>query len=87
MKFLLVNNHAGYYLGDVDGLIYINVNELREKLNTLDKNKEYWIHCAVGIRAYVAERILKQNGFKCKNITGGFKSILAMNYTPKGLEK
>ncbi|GKU23198.1 FAD-dependent oxidoreductase [Clostridium folliculivorans] len=73
--------------GAVDGSIHINVNELREKLNTLDKNKEYWIHCAVGIRAYVAERILKQNGFKCKNITGGFKSILAMNYTPKGLKE
>lgn len=64
--------------GSVEGSIHINVNKLRENLDKLDKNKEYWIHCAVGIRAYIAERILKQNGFKCKNITGGYKSIKAI---------
>lgn len=65
--------------GKVEGSIHINVNELRDKLNELDPDKEYWIHCAVGIRAYIAERILKQNGFNCKNITGGYKTIAAMN--------
>lgn len=64
--------------GKVHGSIHINVNELRERLNELDRDKEYWIHCAVGIRAYIAERILKQNGFKCKNITGGYKTIAAL---------
>lgn len=72
--------------GAVEGSIHINVNELRDNLDQLDKNKEYWIHCAVGIRAYIAERILKQNGFKCKNITGGYKSIKAMEFKPKGLK-
>ena len=65
--------------GKVEGSIHINVNELRDRLNELDQDKEYWIHCAVGIRAYIAERILKQNGFNCKNITGGYKTISAMN--------
>jgi NADPH-dependent 2,4-dienoyl-CoA reductase/sulfur reductase-like enzyme/rhodanese-related sulfurtransferase len=72
--------------GAVEGSIHINVNELREKLDQLDKDKEYWIHCAVGIRAYIAERILKQNGFKCKNITGGYKTIKAMEFKPKALK-
>jgi len=61
--------------GKVKGSIYINVNELRSQLDTLDKDKEYWIHCAVGIRAYVAERMMKQHGFKCKNVTGGYKTM------------
>ena len=72
--------------GAVEGSIHINVNELRDNLESLDKNKEYWIHCAVGIRAYIAERILKQNGFKCKNITGGYKTIKVMEFKPKGLK-
>ncbi|WP_312370740.1 FAD-dependent oxidoreductase [Lachnoclostridium sp.] len=61
--------------GKVDGSIHINVNELRDHLDELDKGKEYWIYCAVGVRAYVAERILKQHGFQCKNIIGGYKTI------------
>lgn len=64
--------------GKVDGSIHMNVNELREHLDELDKEKEYWIYCAVGVRAYVAERILKQHGFKCKNIIGGYKTISAL---------
>lgn len=69
--------------GKVDGSIHINVNELREHLDKLDKEKEYWIYCAVGVRAYVAERILKQQGFKCKNIIGGYKTISALGYIIK----
>ena len=68
--------------GKVEGSIHINVNELRAHLDQLDKNKEYWIHCAVGLRAYVAERIMKQAGFRCKNITGGYKTIEAMAFKP-----
>ncbi len=69
--------------GKVEGSFHINVNELRENLDKLDINKEYWIHCAVGLRAYVAERILKQAGFKCKNITGGYKTIQALQFKPQ----
>ena len=72
--------------GHVEGSIHINVNQLRDNLKELDKNKEYWLYCAVGMRAYVAERMLKQTGFKCKNITGGYKSIEDINFTPKGLK-
>ena len=72
--------------GLIDGSIHIDVNELRDKLDTLDKNKEYWVHCAVGIRAYIAERILKQNGFKAKNITGGYKSYIAQKFVPKDFD-
>lgn len=66
--------------GKVADSIHINVNELRDRLSELDPSKEYWIYCAVGVRAYIAERILKQNGFTCKNITGGFKTLQALGF-------
>lgn len=72
--------------GRVEDSIHIDVNEIREKLPVLDKEKEYWVHCAVGLRAYVAERILKQHGFKAKNITGGYKSITSQRFTPRPID-
>ncbi|WP_069998295.1 FAD-dependent oxidoreductase [Cellulosilyticum sp. I15G10I2] len=78
-----VRTHAERVRGKVEGSVAINVNELRDQLDQLDRDKEYWIHCAVGLRAYVAERILKQAGFKCKNITGGYKTIQAMAFKPQ----
>lgn len=69
--------------GSLEDSIHIDVNDLRNKLNELDKTKEYWVHCAVGLRAYVAERILKQHGFVAKNITGGYKSIMAQRFIPR----
>ena len=78
-----VRTKAERVRGKVEGSVHVNVNELRENLDKLDINKEYWIHCAVGLRAYVAERILKQAGFKCKNITGGYKTIQALQFKPQ----
>jgi len=46
---------------------------LRGRLGELDRNKLIIIYCAVGLRAYIATRILVQNGFKnVKNLSGGF---------------
>lgn len=60
-------------LGMIDSSINIPVDQLRDRLGELDKSKTYVLYCAVGIRGYVAERILKQNGFtKVKNLMGGY---------------
>ncbi|MEG0774330.1 DsrE/DsrF/DrsH-like family protein [Clostridium sp.] len=69
-------------VGEIPGSINISVNELRGRLNELDKNKEYWIYCAVGLRGYVAERMMKIHGFKAKNITGGYKTYMAGKFSP-----
>lgn len=69
--------------GYIDGSIHIDVNELRDKISQLDKSKEYWVHCAVGLRAYIAERILKNHGFNVKNVTGGYRSYKAEKFVPK----
>lgn len=59
--------------GHVEGAVLIPVNELRERYAELDPNKEILVYCAIGLRGYIASRILKQNGFKnVRNVSGGY---------------
>ena len=70
--------------GTIEGAINIPVDDLRERLDELDKTKEYIVSCAVGVRAHTACRILIQNGFKnVKNLAGGYTtySVLNKNYS------
>ncbi|MCK5039193.1 MAG: FAD-dependent oxidoreductase, partial [Thermoplasmata archaeon] len=53
------------------GAIHIPLNELRNRLSELDKSKEYVAYCAMGLRGYIAYRMMKLNGFKVKNMSGG----------------
>lgn len=50
----------------------IPLDELRTRLDELNKETEYIVSCQSGLRSYNAERILKQNGFKVKNLDGAF---------------
>lgn len=52
--------------------VLIPVDELRDRINELDKSKEIVIYCAAGLRGYIASNILKENGFRTKNLLGGF---------------
>ena len=54
------------------GAINIPLDELRENISKLDKSKEIYVYCKTGVRSYIACRILMQNGFKVKNIMGGY---------------
>ena len=58
--------------GYIEGAININVDDLRENLQNLDKERVYAIYCQVGLRGYLANRILKNNGFKVVNLNGGY---------------
>jgi len=61
-------------VGAIEGSILIPLGELRSRLNELPKDKTIYIYCQVGIRGYNASRILMQNGYKVKNLDGGFKT-------------
>ena len=63
----------------VDGAVNIPINQLRNRLNELPHDKEINVLCRSGQRGYYATRILVQNGFNAKNISGGMLS-LAHNY-------
>ncbi|WP_443663843.1 DsrE/DsrF/DrsH-like family protein, partial [Clostridium sp.] len=68
--------------GHIEGAINIPVDNLRGRTHELDKNKEIIEYCQVGLRGYVAARILAQKDFKVKNLTGGYKSVLSSEFKP-----
>ncbi|WP_010245420.1 CoA-disulfide reductase [Acetivibrio cellulolyticus] len=75
-KALLVDvrSEMEFSLGTIEGAVNIPVDDLRTRLNELPKDKEILIFCQVGLRGYVAYRILKQKGFRVRNLSGGYKT-------------
>lgn len=72
-KILLdVRNENELANGKFKEAINIPLNDLRERLDELDQSKEYIVSCHSGLRSYLAERILKQAGFRVKNLDGAF---------------
>jgi len=70
--------------GTIPGAIHIPVDSLRSRMNELPRNKEILVFCQVGLRGYLACRMLKQNGFRCRNLTGGYKTyVAATGFQPK----
>lgn len=67
-----VRTDEEYISGSYKNAIHIPLDDLRERLNELDKSKTYLVYCKTGLRSYIACRILSQNGFKVQNITGGY---------------
>ena len=47
---------------------------LRARLDELPRDREIWVHCAVGQTSYNAVRLLKQHGFQVRNLSGGIAS-------------
>jgi NADPH-dependent 2,4-dienoyl-CoA reductase/sulfur reductase-like enzyme/rhodanese-related sulfurtransferase len=52
--------------------INIPLHELRNSFELLPRDKVINVYCGVGIRSYIAVRILMQNEFVARNISGGF---------------
>jgi NADPH-dependent 2,4-dienoyl-CoA reductase/sulfur reductase-like enzyme/peroxiredoxin family protein/TusA-related sulfurtransferase/rhodanese-related sulfurtransferase len=72
--------------GHLEGAVNIPVDDLRSRMGELDKSKTIVEYCQVGIRGYIADRILTQNGFKVLNITGGYKTSSVLDYDPSKKE-
>jgi NADPH-dependent 2,4-dienoyl-CoA reductase/sulfur reductase-like enzyme/rhodanese-related sulfurtransferase len=60
---------------NVPGAVNIPLGQLRARLNELPKDREINVICRSGGRAYYATRILLQNGFNAKNVSGGMLSL------------
>ncbi|MHA7964354.1 FAD-dependent oxidoreductase [Paenibacillus sp. CAU 1782] len=69
-----VRSQMEHEAGHIPGSIHIPVDELRNRLEDVDASKEIWVYCQVGLRGYTASRILKQRGFRVKNLSGGYKT-------------
>ncbi len=62
-------------IGQIPGAINIPVDELRQRLSELPTDKEILVTCQVGLRGHVACRMLRNAGFKARNLSGGFKTF------------
>jgi len=70
-------------LGAVPGAVNIPLGQLRDRLGELDKSRPVVAYCQVGLRGYLAERILKQNGFRAANLSGGWLAWKMFHHEPK----
>ena len=75
-SFLLdVREADEYKLGKIEGAENIPLNYLRDRLKELPRERRITVYCAAGLRAYLACRILSQNGFsEVYNLSGGYKT-------------
>lgn len=75
-----VRTKEEYSHGAIPGAINIPVDDLRQRMNEIPSDKPVFIYCQIGLRGYLAYRILKQNGFKqINNLSGGYSLWEACN--------
>ena len=73
VTFLDSRTVGEYAQGHIDGFKNIPVDELRERLDEVEKGKPVYVICQSGLRSYIASRILEGNGYTAYNFAGGFR--------------
>lgn len=77
--FLDVRTKAEYEkLGNIKDSLNIPVDELRNRMDEIDKTKKVIIVCQSGLRSYIAYRMLASKGYDCYNLSGGFSLYNSM---------
>ncbi len=76
-----------YARGHIEGFVNIPVDELRERLQELERGKPVYVICQSGLRSYIASRILEGNGFEAYNFAGGFRFYAAVMQDRRLTEK
>lgn len=72
-----VRNPGELKQGFIRGSVNVPLDKLRDHLDELPKDEDIVVTCQVGLRGYVAARILSQSGFRVKNLDGGFRLYAA----------
>ena len=62
-----------YARGHIEGFVNIPVDELRERLDEVERGKPVYVICQSGLRSYIASRILEGSGYEAYNFAGGFR--------------
>ncbi len=74
-----VRTNDEFKKGSIPGFVNLPLNELRNHMDDLPKNKDIILSCHSGQRSYIAQRMLLQNGFKVKNLDGSYLLYQAVN--------
>jgi rhodanese-related sulfurtransferase len=67
-----VRTPAEFAKGGIPNARNVSLNQLRDKLHELPRDRTIHAYCGVGLRSYIACRILEQNGFDVRNLSGGY---------------
>ena len=67
-----VRENDEFVVGAIPGAVNIPLGELRDNFDKLPKDRLIVTQCKVGLRGYLAERLLRDNGFDVKNLSGGY---------------
>lgn len=88
VTLLDVRTPEEFALGALAGARNIPVDDIRERMSEIPKDKPVWIYCGVGLRGYLASNILRMNGYaEVRNLIGGlrtYSSAVAEVPVPKG---
>ncbi len=71
-----VRTPGEFEAGTITGAVNIPLDDLRQRLGELPRDKELMVFCQAGLRGYIACRILSQQGFRCRNLSGGYKTYV-----------
>jgi NADPH-dependent 2,4-dienoyl-CoA reductase/sulfur reductase-like enzyme/rhodanese-related sulfurtransferase len=71
-----VRDPVEYRSGHIEGAVNLPLDQIRDRLDELPRDREIWTYCFVGQRSYYAARALTQFGFQVKNISGGYMTYL-----------
>jgi NADPH-dependent 2,4-dienoyl-CoA reductase/sulfur reductase-like enzyme/peroxiredoxin family protein/TusA-related sulfurtransferase/rhodanese-related sulfurtransferase len=72
-------------MGMIEDSVNIPLGELRDRLDEIPRGQDIYVYCQVGLRGYLATRILMQAGFKVRNLDGGYKTYSCV-YEPDASE-
>lgn len=73
VQLIDIRTEEEYEEGSIPQAVHIDVNRLRENLHLLDPSRPVYVYCQVGVRGYIAARILKQYGYEVFNLAGGYQ--------------
>ncbi len=83
-QFLLdVRTPVEFAAGAIPGAVNVPLDDLRERLAELPRDKELLVYCQAGLRGYLAGRILDHHGFNNRNLSGGYKLYQYATHKPK----
>lgn len=68
-----VRNEQEFLDSHIPGAVSIPVDEIRNIIDTIDRDQPIYLYCQIGLRGYIAYRIFKQKGFKkVYSLSGGY---------------
>jgi len=84
-----IGENAEREIGYISDSIHIPLGELRDRIDELPKDKKIHTYCQVGLRGYIACRLLRNNGFDANSISGGYKiyKVAKRDYTTTTIAK